>query len=426
MKKIKTLLLTATLSLSALVGTSFAANFTDVSSSHWGYDYIYTAVDEGLMSGTSDTTFNPNGTMSYGEFAVVVVNGAYGGQTIVKSTDSHWSDPYLNVLIDNGLFKTRSNQDIVDQTFGWQDQGITREDVASVICRLGNLQDSSFPDLAYDDLTQAATSHLPSAQILDIHCVINDEIMKGADGKFGVGNTLLRVEACVIFPILLEKGIFVASNNSSNNTATTTPSTGTTGNTSATTPSTTPSTNTSTANPADVVLGSGQYDVSKYTVPADTNKDGWITYAEVAAVMTALEAQYPTGSAWGSDKSYKLNVSFYLSGVGTVSRSEGCAAWAWMVSDSIFGNLPVRRVVGDLSVDAREQMQPGNVSYSSAINHWSVMTGESSTNSDWYTDCQGNVNGMTNWFGSGLYSTAQENLIKYSDILYVFTRYPEA
>lgn len=104
--KLKTLccgLVTASLSLS--LGTStFASNFSDTQG-HWGEAYVNTSVNAGLMSGTGNSIFAPNGTMTYGQLAVVIVNGAFNGETVAKSTDTHWSDIYLNVLSDEGVLE---------------------------------------------------------------------------------------------------------------------------------------------------------------------------------------------------------------------------------------------------------------------------------------------------------------------------------
>lgn len=96
--------------------------------------------------------------------------------------------------------------------------------------------------------------------------------MIGSNGSFGVGTSMKHCEAAVVFKSLLEMNVL----------ETKTPST--------------------TGKPDD---GSGQYDTAIYTVTADTNKDGWSTYAEVKAVMDCLQAEYPTGTPWGFDKYYQ-------------------------------------------------------------------------------------------------------------------------
>ena len=78
----------------------------------------------------------------------------------------------------------------------------------------------------------------------------------------------------------------------------------------------------------------GQYDTSVYTVPADANKDGWLTEDEVAAVIAQIMEEYPVGTPWGEDKFYR--------GTGWPNGGYACAAFAQMASDRIFGDLPTR------------------------------------------------------------------------------------
>lgn len=78
----------------------------------------------------------------------------------------------------------------------------------------------------------------------------------------------------------------------------------------------------------------GQYDTSVYTVPADANKDGWLTEDEVAAVIAQIQEEYPVGTPWGEDKFYR--------GSGWPNGGYACAAFAQMASDRIFGDLPTR------------------------------------------------------------------------------------
>ena len=101
----------------------------------------------------------------------------------------------------------------------------------------------------------------------------------------------------------------------------------------------------------------GQYDVTKYSVPADVNKDGYLTEAEVRAVLDQLMEEYPKGSPWGEDKFYNSPVM----GSGTA-----CAAFAKMASDRIFGDLP-KRVQRDAYA-----IRLGDV-ISNSVPHWCIV-----------------------------------------------------
>lgn len=65
-RRFAAVLLAATLLLSAIGGGALAADtmFTDVKSSDWYADAVIWAVDNNITSGTSATTFSPNGTLT--------------------------------------------------------------------------------------------------------------------------------------------------------------------------------------------------------------------------------------------------------------------------------------------------------------------------------------------------------------------------
>lgn len=451
MKKFLTGLLGAAMSAAFLAPQSVsAAAYPDVSSSHWAINYINAVSDYGYMSGKSTGLFGPEDTMTIGEFAVVILNGFFNGNKTVKSTDTHWADPYLNTLLDNGVLLTGNKTDVIWFGSNWQDTALTREDAASMIARLlelkgGYLEANSSIINDYADLVKYLGSSFDgTGQLSDISIVIVNGIMTGSNGSFGVGQSILRSEAAVVFNAMTNKGLLTSKTSTGTTTTTpsvtvpSTPSTGTTttpdtstgtttttpstGTTTTTTPSTSSNPNANVPAPSNVVLGSGQYNINTYTVPADTNKDGWLTYTEVEAVLNQLQKEYPAGTAWGSDKYYFASVGPNGSSV----RAYGCAAFATMVSDCIFGDLPYRRVSADSSVDVKQIFRPGDISHSTAINHWQVTMGEYwQGDGEYYYVADGNSNNVVNWCTAGNYVAALETLSKYDGtILYRYTRYP--
>lgn len=428
--------------------TVSAATYPDVSSSHWAIKYINAVSDYGYMSGKSTGLFGPEDTITIGEFAVVILNGFFSGNKTVKATDTHWADPYLNTLLNYGFLSSNGGANIVSYSTGWQDVALTREDAATILARLfecrglNNGHDSVRN--GYSDLSDSALSSTTAGrvvlnttnQIQDIVDCIEMGVMTGFNGAFGIGQTMTRSEAAVVFNALTDKG-FLTSKVNSNTTTTpstpsvtvpSTPSTGTTttpntgSGTTTTTPSTSTNPNANVPAPSNVVLGSGQYNINTYTVPADTNKDGWLTYTEVEAVLTQLQKEYPQGTAWGDDKYYFASVGPN----GGSTRAYGCAAFATMVSDRIFGDLPYRRVSADYSVDVKQIYRPGDLSHSTSINHWQVTMGEYwQGDGEYYYVADGNSNGIVNWCTAGSYMKSLETLSKYDGIvLYCYTRYP--
>lgn len=101
----------------------------------------------------------------------------------------------------------------------------------------------------------------------------------------------------------------------------------------------------------------GQYNTSVYTVPADANKDGYITQSEVEAVLAALKEEFVPGTLWNDPAVWGTSSTpnGYITSYGGYSQIHyyrspvlgggyGCAAYAKLISDRIFGNLPRKEI----------------------------------------------------------------------------------
>lgn len=94
--------------------------FSDVPTTHWAYDAIEYAADKGLFSGTSETTFSPEGNMTRGMLWVVLARM----DGVDVSGGSPWYQKGLDWAKTNG---------ISDGTY--PDNNITREQFASMLYR---------------------------------------------------------------------------------------------------------------------------------------------------------------------------------------------------------------------------------------------------------------------------------------------------
>lgn len=76
--------------------------FKDVNSSHYGYEAINWASNEGIVSGYADGTFKPNNQVTEAQFAKMLANyfslGKSKGSISKKVGNAHWSDEYYNQL----------------------------------------------------------------------------------------------------------------------------------------------------------------------------------------------------------------------------------------------------------------------------------------------------------------------------------------
>lgn len=87
----------------------------------------------------------------------------------------------------------------------------------------------------------------------------------------------------------------------------------------------------------DVLLGT-ETTVSSAELPATAQANlangKEITDENIREILYGLKAEYPEGRSWTNDDSYSSNAIFH--------SGQGCAAFALICSDAVFGNLPVR------------------------------------------------------------------------------------
>ncbi|MYL49335.1 hypothetical protein GLV98_07550 [Halobacillus litoralis] len=108
------------------------SDFTDVSEDHWASGYIGAAAKANILSGYKDGTFHPNENLSRAEMATIV-SRAYQlqGQTdIFSDTKGHWADSYIQTLAANNI-----TVGYPDGTFK-PEQEITRAEFASFVARV--------------------------------------------------------------------------------------------------------------------------------------------------------------------------------------------------------------------------------------------------------------------------------------------------
>lgn len=90
--------------------------FTDVPEAHWAHDAIEYVVDEGLFAGTSETTFNPEGTMTRAMLWVVLAR--MDDVNTNASSGEAWYQPGLDWAVENGISDgTNPNNNITREQF---------------------------------------------------------------------------------------------------------------------------------------------------------------------------------------------------------------------------------------------------------------------------------------------------------------------
>lgn len=93
-KKLTALTLALVMALSTVITASAASveNFNDVKTSDWFYSAVKYCASEGIVNGTSDTTFTPKGTMTRAEFITMLanMNGVVSLEDLDQDSRNNW------------------------------------------------------------------------------------------------------------------------------------------------------------------------------------------------------------------------------------------------------------------------------------------------------------------------------------------------
>ena len=124
-------------------------SFSDVNPGDWFYDNVMDAAENGYISGMGDGTFNPTGATTRAQFASMIANAmGYEANPDAKSAfpdvpDDFWGKAAINFCVENGIL---SGYD--DGTFQ-PNKAITRQEAAPILrnaFELTETTDELFPD----------------------------------------------------------------------------------------------------------------------------------------------------------------------------------------------------------------------------------------------------------------------------------------
>ena len=130
-------------------------SFSDVPTSFWGHTYIIKAAQANLMSGVGSGQFDPNGSLTLAQAAVLAyqIHSQANGGTLPDAAGA-WYMPYYQYCLDNGIF-TASQFAAADM-----DRQATRFDMVSILDQavpasrmtaVKTVADGSIPDLRESD-----------------------------------------------------------------------------------------------------------------------------------------------------------------------------------------------------------------------------------------------------------------------------------
>ena len=196
---------TVTGSFKAETPAPVALPFTDVKSSNWFYDAVKYAYAQGLMTGTSATTFAPNGTMNRAMIVTVLYrlekSPAVTGAS--KFTDVPAGQWYSDAVAWAAANKIVNGYD--ETTFGPMN-AVTREQMAAILFRYEQVKGLENVTLEenlnrFPDQNKISPYAIPALQ-----WAVGQKIINGnADGTLDPTGTATRAQVAQIFTNLLNK-----------------------------------------------------------------------------------------------------------------------------------------------------------------------------------------------------------------------------
>jgi hypothetical protein len=149
--------------------------FTDISS-HWGKTFIEKMYKAGVISGMTDTTFVPDGTVTKGQFATLIVQALKLDTT---ETDGHWARKFVNAaqaanLIDENI-AVATDEDL--------ETPISREEMASMVTKAALYKNVNAA--GKDAIEFADASDIASWATGDVQTAVSLGIISGIDQEDG-------------------------------------------------------------------------------------------------------------------------------------------------------------------------------------------------------------------------------------------------
>ena len=134
-----------------ITNVPFENKFTDVTEEDWFHDVVLELAASGVVNGMTETTFEPQGTLTRAEFATMLYRVSYAPVVTGESTysDVKTGDWYYNAVVwatEAGVVNGMG-----DGTFAPNDN-ITRQEMATMLYRLAKAEKveedklASFPD----------------------------------------------------------------------------------------------------------------------------------------------------------------------------------------------------------------------------------------------------------------------------------------
>ena len=166
--------------------------FVDVTPDQWFYDEVMTAAGKGWVNGQGDGKFNPNGTMTRADFALIVarIMGYNEADYPTSAFPDVDSDQYYSAAV--AFCKAHNIIDGDDKGNFNPTDPITREQMAKILCQAKQLK-VTVPEKTFDDdakIAEWAKGYVYACQ--------EAGIMEGDNGSFRPTDNATRAEGAAV------------------------------------------------------------------------------------------------------------------------------------------------------------------------------------------------------------------------------------
>ena len=180
--------------------------FTDVERGRWSYDYILNMYQLGIVNGCTETTFEPEGSVTRAQFVKMIAcldgvdTSAYAKCRFTDVSDKSYAAPYIEWAANNGIVKG------VSETSFLPDDNITREQMAAIICRYADYAGiklaENAPAVTFTDSAQISAYAAPSVTALQRAGIICGS--QNADGSYSYCPRAYatREQACKVLSLI--------------------------------------------------------------------------------------------------------------------------------------------------------------------------------------------------------------------------------
>lgn len=103
MKRIASVLALVLAMLVAMPVSAAENTFRDVPQSHWAYDFVEQAAQEGWVTGVGEGRYNPEANITGAEFLTMITKSLYLDEIGAGQPGEPWYQPYVNAAEDHGM-----------------------------------------------------------------------------------------------------------------------------------------------------------------------------------------------------------------------------------------------------------------------------------------------------------------------------------